>query len=397
MYASKNISIAWYMRSVGSAENALSLELDQIPTTLTLVALPKEQKPLIQHAKKSLAEYKNPTPQDASVSNKIQKIPGTGMESAKMKQEFFEYAYGKECFLMIEANYFEREHQVDVIYLYSLSSFWQHVRAQRLWFAFIWLASLAGLYLFSYAFTSRVLQPLIQNDKKQKRFIAFASHELRSPLAVFKTGLSLLKASPGDGKSERIFSLLDTEMLRMERLLQDLLCLSKMEQASLPFQFQRISLAELLHSIYEKYAPIAAQKPLSLTLSIEGKGECHCFCDPQRIEQAVVILLDNALSYTPPGQSVDLRLSGQCGKSCIQVADTGIGIPDDAKGKIFDKFYRLDPSHSQKEHFGLGLSIAKEICSAHGGKISVCDTAGGGSTFTITLPNRRESQPIRNP
>ena len=181
-------------------------------------------------------------------------------------------------------------------------------------------------------------------------------------------------------------------MSRMERLIQDLLCLVKMEQADLHFQFQPVCLTDLLQSVYEKYAPLAAEKQICLRCCIptlpplQAKEDTACACDPQRMEQAVTILLDNALSYTPAGQEIALHLFGQRGKWCIQVMDTGIGIPDGEKKKIFDRFYRADPSRSQKEHFGLGLSIAKEICAAHGGKISVSDTAGGGSTFTICLP-----------
>ncbi len=381
LYASKNISIEWYMRSTGNAQNALSIETGGVPSTLTSVALPQEKQALIQDVKKAIHLAAN----QGEVSSPIKNIPGTGTVSSKMEQDFFEYTSGKERFLVMDARFFEKEREVDVLYLYSLGSFLQDVRTQRLWFGFIWLASILGLYLFSYLFTSHVLQPLIQNDERQKQFIAFASHELRSPLAVFRTGLSLLKNNPGTEKSQRIFSLLGNEMSRMERFVQDLLCLASMELAGLQFQAQEASLAELLQSIYERYAPLAAQRQLSLTLSIEGQEGYPCLCDPQRIEQAVVILLDNALSYTPAGQQVTLRLFRLRAKCCIQVIDTGIGIPDAEKGKIFGRFYRADPSRSQKGHFGLGLSIAKEICRAHGGRISVCDTDGGGSTFTFPI------------
>ncbi len=98
-----------------------------------------------------------------------------------------------------------------------------------------------------------------------------------------------------------------------------------------------------------------------------------------------MILLDNALSYTPAGGSVDLALFRSRNRYCIQVADTGTGISDADKKKIFDRFYRSSASRSSKEHFGLGLSIAGEICKIHRAKILVTDTKGGGSTFTLRL------------
>lgn len=382
LQASGNISIAWYQRSIGDARNALSIEIDGVPSTLTSVVLGQEQQGLIQRVQD------NP--------GRLSRLPDARTGSAKMEEDFWEYHEGNGRFLVMHARFFAQEHELSATYLYSLSRFLQNARRQRACFFAIWLVSILALYLFSYAFTSHVLQPLIQNDEKQKHFIAFASHELRSPLAVFKTGLSLLKNSPASNTSGRIFSLLDKEMSRMERLIQDLLCLVKMEQAGLHFQFQPVCLTELLQSVFEKYAPLAAQKQISLHCSIPTSSApqavtnelmgIYLSCDPQRIEQAVIILLDNALSYTPAGQEITLRLLCQRGKYCIQVIDTGIGIPDGEKKKIFDKFYRADPSRSQKEHFGLGLSIAREICAAHGGKLSVSDTAGGGSTFTISLP-----------
>ncbi len=102
-----------------------------------------------------------------------------------------------------------------------------------------------------------------------------------------------------------------------------------------------------------------------------------------------MILLDNALHYTPSGQKVAVRLYQQRARCYIQVIDTGIGIPDGEKEKIFDKFYQVSSSRSDKGHFGLGLAIAKEICGSHGGKLSVSDTPGGGSTFTVRLPAKR--------
>lgn len=176
-------------------------------------------------------------------------------------------------------------------------------------------------------------------------------------------------------------------MSRMERLIQDLLCLVKMEQAALSFEFELVNLTDLVTSIYEKYFDIAKRKNISLSLLKDELCNCICLCDAQRIEQVIIILLDNALSYTPSGQSVSLHIYQLRMKCYIQVIDTGIGITNADKEKIFDKFYQVNSSRNNKEHFGLGLSIAKEICHAHGGKISVSDTKGGGSTFTIRLPS----------
>ena len=111
-----------------------------------------------------------------------------------------------------------------------------------------------------------------------------------------------------------------------------------------------------------------------------------CSCDQERIRQVLAILLDNALCYTSPGGRVCLGLSFEQNSFSFSVADNGPGIPAEEKKLIFERFYRSDPSRSDREHFGLGLCIASEIIKAHQGRLTVSDTPGGGSTFTVQLP-----------
>ncbi len=372
LQGSRQISISWYQDVADHTKDFLYIEINRSPTTLSNVVLSHRESIFIDGIKEYM---KNHFPYDTTIP-------------PDSKQHYFEYQKDGHRFLVMDTTFFNREKKYEIhpIYVYCLDNFYHNVTIQRIWFFAIWFGSVLALYLFSYFFTSHVLKPLIQYDEKQKHFIAFASHELRSPLAVLKTGFSILKKKPDGKKTERIFALIDSEMSRMERLIQDLLCLSKMEHAGFRFQFQCANLASLVTSIYETYAVVAKNKNISLSLWIEDSCCYDCTCDPQRIEQAVIILLDNALSYTPSGQKVFLRLYRLRGKYEIQVIDTGKGITDQEKEKIFDRFYQADSSRKQKEHFGLGLSIAKEICHAHRGKICVGDTKGGGSTFTIRLP-----------
>ncbi len=372
LQTTETISINWYMRNGGAEEEILCLEVNGVLSTLSDVVLTESERMIVGEVKKYIEK------------NGI--LPMKGMFFWEM--DYFQYGKGKQGFLVMYGTVSRQDSEITYLYLYSLSSFWQNAKTQRIWFLAVWLFSIPMVYLFSWCFTARVLQPVAQNQEKQKTFIAVASHELRSPLAVLKTGLSILKNKPDINRNTRIFSLMDCEMSRMERLIQDLLCLAKVEQAKLSIQFETVELGDLVEGIGEKYAEIAKERGISFSFLKEEGYDYGCICDFQRIEQVVIILLENALFYTPAGQSVSLRLYRQRNKCCIQVTDTGVGILDEEKEKIFDKFYRVSASRSDKEHFGLGLSIAKEICKSHGGKILVSDTKGGGSTFTIRLPVR---------
>lgn len=368
LHTGEPVSINWYARNVG--ENILYLEAGGVPSALSNVALGQQGQETAEEVKAYIKEN--------SIS------PISGIFSSEMAY----FPYGKEnaSYLVLYGAVSGQESSVTYLYLHSLEPFSHNVAMQRLWFLAAWLCAMPVAYLCSYRFTSHVLRPVVQNHEKQKRFTAFASHELRSPLAVFKTGLSVLKRGASPDRQERIFALLEHEMSQMERLVQDLLCLSKAEQAELGADFAPADLAGLAEGAVGTYLGMAGQKGVSLSFEQERGYGYVCICDAQRVAQVLIILLDNALRYTPPGGKVALRLSRQRGKFILQVADTGKGVPEAEKGKIFDKFYQADGARSEKGHFGLGLSIAKEIVKIHGGQISVSDTEGGGSTFTVKLP-----------
>lgn len=380
LYFSGNIDMNWYRQQMEGGRHLLYLEINGTPATLSGLMLSEIDCAFIRNVQDYLKQ------QISRGNKRFAQIAQTNTPDTV--QQYFAYANEKQTFLIMQAKIQKNEQQITYLFCYNLHNFYNNVNRQRLLFAIIWLFSIVLLYLFARIFTSLALKPVVQNDEKQRRFIAFASHELRSPLATLKTGLSILKNKSNTEKNARIFTLMEREMSGMERLIQDLLYLAKVENAAFRFHFTHVNLASLLASVYEKFLDDAQNKNVSLSLSMADGCNYDCLCDGQRIAQAITILMDNALTYTPSGQTITLHIFSSHRKCYIQVIDTGIGISDADKEKIFDRFYQADSSRSQKEHFGLGLSIAREICHTHGGSISVSDTTGGGSTFTIRLPQR---------
>ena len=171
----------------------------------------------------------------------------------------------------------------------------------------------------------------------------------------------------------------------MGRLIDDMLTLSSTDSSRFSIQKTAVELDTLLLSAYEKFEPVAQKKSLSLHVILPDKLVPPYYCDKERIEQVLSILLDNALCYTPSGGRIVLSLETVSNKFTLRVSDSGIGIPDSEKQAVFDRFYRCDKAHKDKEHFGLGLCIAQEIIHLHKGNIWVENTPGGGSSFVIVL------------
>ncbi|HIU74991.1 MAG TPA: HAMP domain-containing histidine kinase [Candidatus Pelethocola excrementipullorum] len=369
---SVSIGLDWYLRNTDNGTNPLFIETAGRPITLSTLVMSEEELKLIDDVKEY---YQN----HADIRN-------ADYYTSKISQQYFLYQHGQNHFWVMAAKIPLESGTIDYFYLYRLDELRNNIAFQRFCFLGTWVLSILALWVFSYMFTSHVLKPVISNQKKQKQFVALASHELRSPLAVFKTGLSLLKSNPSEDKAKRFHFLMNEEVMRMERLIDDLLFLSKADQQSLDLKLEPVDMKELLEEIYEKYLPIAEKEMIHLEFNKSKIQKCNCICDRHRIQQTIIILLDNALSYTPSGERITLLISSSKQKYFINIIDTGPGIPDSEKDKIFDRFYQADASHNNKEHIGLGLSIVREICLAHNGAIEVSDTVGGGSTFTIILP-----------
>ena len=274
---------------------------------------------------------------------------------------------------------------LQIIILYPLDALQAQISRQRLLFLLLDVLAIALLSLFAFHFTKRILKPLKENQRRQTQFVASASHELRTPLAVILSCASASEKAAGSER-RRFLDSIHSEGMRMAGLIDDMLLLTCADNKSWSIRLASAEPDTLLLNLYESFEAIAAEKNISLSVSLPEHAVAPLSCDPQRITQVLAILLHNALSYTPEGGQVRLCLSCHGKNTKFSVEDNGIGIPDDEKEHIFERFYRAEKSRTEKGHFGLGLCIAYEIVHAHHGKISVKDTPGGGSTFTVILP-----------
>lgn len=269
------------------------------------------------------------------------------------------------------------------------------VKRSALFLGLLAFFGIIALYIVSWYFVGWSLRPAEESQKKQAEFIASASHELRSPLAVLRSGIAAIHAAPEE-KSE-ILGYMDKECRRMGRLVSDMLLLASADAKTWTVQMERTELDTLLINTYEMFLPYCRDKGVKLQLHIPEYVQVPIEADAERLTQVLIILLDNALRFTPTGSGIDIcmfqhppsghqRFFGD-GKmdTVIEIRDQGSGISDSIKPHIFDRFYQGDASRTDKQHFGLGLSIAYELIRLHQGAITVSDREGGGSIFRITL------------
>ncbi|MDE6744376.1 MAG: HAMP domain-containing histidine kinase [Lachnospiraceae bacterium] len=231
----------------------------------------------------------------------------------------------------------------------------------------------------------KLLRPISESYQKQNDFIAVASHELKTPLAIILSSLSAMTKS---SKSEFYHhqSVAQDECRRMSALMEDMLCLAQADQNVLTLSLSEEHVEDIIIDCYNHFERLVYEKGLTFHVHITD-GIPPCSLDRNKIMQLLIILMDNALSYTTQG-SITLSCDYDGRYLLLSVADTGIGIPDSNKKLVFDRFYSSDKSHTSRKHQGLGLSIAKEITEIHKGTISISDTPGGGATITVSLPQK---------
>ena len=275
-----------------------------------------------------------------------------------------------------------------IVILCPLGSLHESIMRQRILFVWINLGAVTVLFVFAWFFTGRLLKPLQENHEKQMQFVAAASHELRTPLAVILASSECCRSADATEQAGFI-NTIHKEGRRMNNLIDDMLTLAHSDMNSFSIERKSTELDTLCLNAYEAFEPLCRQNGLSLSLVLPDAPIARCNCDLDRIAQVLSVLLHNAVSYTPAGGQIELALSYRNGRKTsfeIAVTDTGVGIPEEDKRHIFDRFYRAEKSRSTKGHFGLGLAIAYEIVASHHGTILVRDNPAGGSIFTVRLP-----------
>jgi heavy metal sensor kinase len=215
----------------------------------------------------------------------------------------------------------------------------------------------------------------------RQRFLADVSHELRTPLTTIRGNVDLMRHI-GEVDPEAL-DVVQDELQRMTRLVDDLLLLARADTGSLPIQQSPVELDSVFLDVYRQVKSIEQ----SVNINLKNVDQVTVLGDEDRLKQLILNLVDNAIKYTPDGGTVTLGLSKENGTALVEIRDSGIGIPKEDLPRIFDRFYRVDKARSRAQGgSGLGLSIAKWIVRAHGGNIQVESEIGEGSVFYITLP-----------
>ena len=248
---------------------------------------------------------------------------------------------------------------------------------------------LAGFLIFGLSFflARMSLRPVEHAFSEQQRFVQDASHELKTPLTVILANLSILKSRPASSIQEEMLWIqnTETEARRMQELTERLLFLAKADSKRLSPKIERLSLSQLTEAAALPFTALAFERGLTLDTKLEA--ELFVKGDSQALTQLLAILIDNALKYASSGSTVTVRLARQKKQALLSVHNEGEVIPQDALPHLFDRFYRVDKSRARAQGgYGLGLSIAKTIASAHGGNIRAESSAEHGTSFTITLP-----------
>ncbi len=242
------------------------------------------------------------------------------------------------------------------------------------------LAAVGGLYM-----SRRAMQPVRDSFQRQRTFIADASHELKTPLALVKINAEVMERNPTDPENQEVIEDQLAEIDRMDTLLSDLLVLARLDAERLEVEDKPFDLAIVVAEAAGRFLKRAAEE--GIRLEVEVPDELPVRGDPGRTGQILAALLDNAVRYTPKGGTITVSGRFRHGRAEACVADTGPGIPPEHLPRIFDRFYRAEEARTRKGGgTGLGLSIARALARAQGGELSAGNTQEGGATLTLRLP-----------
>lgn len=249
------------------------------------------------------------------------------------------------------------------------------------------ILSIGLAFLISLYIANRSIKPIEESYNRQKRFVADASHELRTPLATINANADLLLSHPDStiAEEKKWIIYIKDETERMTGLTNDLLYLAKSDADREEKVSSAVSISDITESTILETEAAAFEKGLELTYSVEPN--IRMIASQDRLKQLILILIDNALKYTPKKGTIHVSLSKEGSKAVMRVENSGDGIAPDELPHIFDRFYRTDKSRARESGgSGLGLSIAKSICKSINADIRADSIPGKTTVFTVSFP-----------
>ena len=243
--------------------------------------------------------------------------------------------------------------------------------------------------------THRAQQKLREADRRKDEFLATLAHELRNPLAPLRNALFLAR---GGGGSQALHGMMERQVEQVVRLVDDLLDVARITQGKIALRLEPVEVGSIVRSAVETTAPTVRQAGHELAVSVP-EAPMHVRGDAIRLTQVLANLINNAVKFSQPGEVIRLSAARDGGDALLAVEDRGMGIPPDKLEEVFEMFSQLDRSlERSKSGLGLGLALARQIVSMHGGSIRArSDGPGLGSVFTVRLPLLAFAQTVATP
>ena len=260
--------------------------------------------------------------------------------------------------------------------------------SQLLWtIGVLSLVGLAGAALVTWLVTRRALVPVRAAFATERRFVAAASHELRTPVAIVRASAEILDREglvAADGQP--FVSDIVSETDRMGRLVGDMLALASAEAGAVSVERHPVELVAWLTDLARRAESMAGTHGLTIRTDLPSAAGVVVEADEDRLTQVLLILVDNAIEHSPSGGIITLGLALQGGRVSVSVSDQGPGVPAADRDRIFEPFARLPGARRSASGSGLGLAIARQLVSRHDGELAVEDAPGGGARFVLRLP-----------
>jgi len=250
------------------------------------------------------------------------------------------------------------------------------------------VAALVGMLLAAgggYVLIRKSTAPVERSMDQMRRFMADAAHELRTPITLLRTRAEVAAGQDRDAtRDATTLQAIEREATRLGEITGDLLTLARADAGEWPVAREALYLDDAAAGAVEAARTLAEHK--RVVMEVGTFEEAKILADPALVRRLLLIVLDNAIKFTPSGGRVRLDVSAQDGQAAVVVSDTGIGIPAEQLPHVFERFYRGDPARREAEGAGLGLAIARWIADVHGARIDVGSQPGVGTRVTLRFP-----------